>query len=133
MIKKCLFGAMLTLAATSADAGCWVVSNLTGVGSQQYNQFQFKKDGFSGKVFVLNIDKNSPSVTDSIMTYTVLSPTSMLGTYNIGLGMTIQTWQISTDGTKAFMTLNRTNSSNASQDAVGSFVGDIKAKCDPQQ
>ncbi|NTZ47936.1 hypothetical protein FCM30_19570, partial [Lelliottia aquatilis] len=88
---------------------------------------------FSGKVFVLNIDKNSPSVTDSIMTYTVLSPTSMLGTYNIGLGMTIQTWQISTDGTKAFMTLNRTNSSNASQDAVGSFVGDIKAKCDPQQ
>ncbi|MNZ42637.1 hypothetical protein D3C78_602150 [compost metagenome] len=75
MIKKCLFGAVLTLAATSADAGCWVVSNLTGVGSQQYNQFQFKKDGFSGKVFVLNIDKNSPSVTDSIMTYTVLSPT----------------------------------------------------------
>jgi hypothetical protein len=63
------------------------------------------------------------------MDYTLISPTSMIGTYQTDLGITIQTWQISTDGTKAFMTLNRTNSNNVMQDAVGSF-GDVKAKCD---
>ncbi|MEX3021812.1 hypothetical protein AB4K05_19705 [Kluyvera sp. STS39-E] len=130
MLNKCLLGILLGLVAASANAGCWVVGNLSGVGSQQYNQYDFKKDGFTGKVFVLNIDKKAPSVTDSIMTYTVVSPTAMIGTYNTDLGLTIQTWQISTDGTKAYMTINRTNSNNVSQDAVSAFVGDIKAKCD---
>lgn len=130
MTKRCLLGAMFFFAAASANAGCWVVGNLSGVGSKQFNQFEFQKDGYSGKVFVLNFDKKSPSVTDSIMDYTLIGPTSMIGTYQSDLGITIQTWQISTDGTKAFMTLNRTNSNNVMQDAVGSFVGDVKAKCD---
>lgn len=133
MIKASSLVAVLTLATASANAGCWVVGNVSGVGSQQYNEYKFKQDGFSGKVFVLNFDEESPYVTDSLMTYTVLSPTSMIGIYDIGLGKTIQTWQISTDGTKAFMTLSRTNSNKVSQDSVGSFVGDVKAKCDPKK
>ncbi|HFP9378027.1 TPA: hypothetical protein ACHOY0_001627 [Raoultella ornithinolytica] len=130
MTKTHLLGCILFIAASSANAECWVVGNLSGVGSKQYNQYEFQKDGYSGKVFVLNFDKNSPSVTDSIMDYTLISPTSMIGTYHTDLGLTIQTWQISTDGTKAFMTLNRTNSNYVMQDAVGSFVGDVKARCD---
>lgn len=130
MIKSCLLVIALTLAATSANAGCWVVGNLSGVGSKQFNQYEFKKDGYSGKVFVINFDKNSPSVTDSIMDYTLIGATSMIGTYHTDLGLTIQTWQISTDGTKAFMTINRTNTNSVMQDAVASFVGDVQAKCD---
>lgn len=130
MKKTCLLGAMLFFAATSANAECWVVGNLSGVGSKQFNKYEFQKDGYSSKVFVLNFNKDSPSATDSIMDYTLISPTAMIGTYRTDLGLTIQTWQISTDGTKAFMTLNRTNTNNVMQDAVGSFVGDVKAKCD---
>ena len=130
MPMKCLVGSVLLLTASSASAGCWVIGNLHGFGAYEYDQYNFKKDGYTGKVFVVNIDKNAPSVTDSSMTYSVISPTSMVGTYATDLGLTIQTWQISTDKTKAFMTLNRTNTNYVSQDAVSSFVGDVKAKCD---
>lgn len=62
MTKKCLLGAMLFFAATLANAECWVVGNLSGVGSKQYDQYEFQKDGYAGKVFVLNFDKDTPSV-----------------------------------------------------------------------
>lgn len=130
MLRKCLLGSALFLTVSSAHAGCWVIGNLQGFGANEYNQYAFKKDGYTGKMFVVNIDKKSPSVTDSSMTYTVISPTSMVGTYATDLGLTIQTWQISTDKTKALMTINRTNSNDVSQDAVSSFVGDVKARCD---
>lgn len=130
MIKTCCIGLALLLASVSAHAGCWVVENVKGSGAYQYDHYDTRKDGFTDKVFVVNIDKNSPSVSDSLMTYTVISPTAMVGTYATELGLTIQTWQISTDQTKAFVTLNRTNTNSVMQDAVASFVGDVKAKCD---
>lgn len=130
MISKCLLGFALLLPVSSANAGCWVIGNLHGFGANEYNQYDFKKDGYTGRVFVVNIDKKAPSVTDSSMTYTVISPTSMVGAYATDLGLTLQTWQISTDKTKALMTINRTNSNDISQDAVSSFVGDVKAQCD---
>lgn len=131
MIKTYGIGSVLLLASVSAHAGCWVVENVKGSSASQFNQYDIRKDGFADKVFVVNIDKNSPSVSDSLMTYTVMSPTAMVGTYATELGLTIQTWQISTDQTKAFVTLNRTNTNSVMQDAVASFVGDVKAKCDP--
>jgi len=130
MLMKCLVSSVLLMAASSVNAGCWVIGNLHGYGAYEYDHYNFKEDGYAGKVFVVNIDKNSPSVTDSIMTYSFISPTSMVGTYATDLGLTIQTWQISTDKTKAFMTFNRTNTNNIVQDAVSSFVGDVKARCD---
>ena len=130
MARTYFLGCLLLLAASSDDAGCWVIENLRGSGAHEYDQYAIKNDGFAGKVFVVNIDKKSPSVTDSIMNYTVVSPTAMTGTYATDLGLTIQTWQISTDETKALMTLNRTNKNNVLQDAVASFIGDVKARCD---
>lgn len=130
MARTYYLGCVLLLASSSASAGCWVIENLRGSGAYEYNQFAIKNDGFAEKVVVVNIDKKSPSVTDSIMNYTVLSPTAMSGTYATELGLTIQTWQISTDETKAMMTLNRTNKNNVLQDAVASFIGDVKARCD---
>lgn len=118
-----------TCASASASAECWVVTNVQGTGAYQYNQYTIKNDGFAGKEFAINIDKKSPSVTDSLMTYTVISPTAMVGEYATELGLTLQTWQISTDRTKAFMTINRTNTNNIMQDAVAAFVGDVKGKC----
>ena len=128
MIMKRFFPcAVLFFTCASASAECWVVTNVQGTGAYQYNQYTIKNDGFAGKQFAINIDKKSPSVTDSLMTYTVISPTAMVGEYATELGLTLQTWQISTDRTKAFMTINRTN--NIMQDAVAAFVGDVKGKC----
>jgi|GEM_PF-1849858 len=130
MIMKCFFPcAVLFFTCASASAECWVVTNVQGTGAYQYNQYTIKNDGFAGKEFAINIDKKSPSVTDSLMTYTVISPTAMVGEYATELGLTLQTWQISTDRTKAFMTINRTNTNNIMQDAVAAFVGDVKGKC----
>lgn len=130
MIMKRFFPcAVLFLTCASASAECWVVTNVQGTGAYQYNQYTIKNDGFAGKEFAINIDKKSPSVTDSLMTYTVISPTAMVGEYATELGLTLQTWQISTDRTKAFMTINRTNTNNFMQDAVAAFVGDVKGKC----
>ncbi|MFP9227707.1 hypothetical protein [Pectobacterium cacticida] len=129
MLRLRLFGFILLLTTSYAHAGCWVIGNLHGFGAYEYDQYGFKKDGFSGKVLVINFDENSPSVTDSIMTYTVISPTSMVGAYSTDLGFTMETWQISTDSKKVFMTRSRTNAGFI-HDAVSSFVGDVKAKCD---
>lgn len=130
MIMKRFFPcAVLFFTCASASAECWVVTNVQGTGAYQYNQYTIKNDGFVGKEFAINIDKKSPSVTDSLMTYTVISPTAMVGEYATELGLTLQTWQISTDRTKAFMTINRTNTNNIMQDAVAAFVGDVKGKC----
>ena len=116
MIMKRFFPcAVLFFTCASASAECWVVTNVQGTGAHQYNQY--------------TIDKKSPSVTDSLMTYTVISPTAMVGEYATELGLTLQTWQISTDRTKAFMTINRTNTNKIMQDAVAAFVGDVKGKC----
>lgn len=121
--------AVLFFTCASASAECWVVTNVQGTGAHQYNQYTIESDGFTGKEFAINIDKKSPSVTDSLMTYTVISPTAMVGEYATELGLTLQTWQISTDRTKAFMTINRTNTNKIMQDAVAAFVGDVKGKC----
>lgn len=121
--------AVLFFTCASASAECWVVTNVQGAGAHQYNQYTIENDGFTGKEFAINIDKKSPSVTDSLMTYTVISPTAMVGEYATELGLTLQTWQISTDRTKAFMTINRTNTNKIMQDAVAAFVGDVKGKC----
>ena len=130
MIMKRFFPcAVLFFTCASASAECWVVTNVQGTGAYQYNQYTIKNDGFAGKEFAINIDKKSPSVTDSLMTYTVISPTAMVGEYATELGLTLQTWQISTDRTKAFMTINRTNTNNIMQDTVAAFVGDVKGKC----
>lgn len=130
MIMKRFFPcAVLFFTCASASAECWVVTNVQGTGAHQYNQYTIENDGFTGKVFAINIDKKSPSVTDSLMTYTVISPTAMVGEYATELGLTLQTWQISTDRTKAFMTINRTNTNKIMQDAVAAFVGDVKGKC----
>ena len=130
MIMKRFFPCtVLFFTCASASAECWVVTNVQGTGAYQYNQYTIKNDGFAGKEFAINIDKKSPSVTDSLMTYTVISPTAMVGEYATELGLTLQTWQISTDRTKAFMTINRTNTNNIMQDAVAAFVGDVKGKC----
>ena len=130
MIMKRFFPcAVLFFTCASASAECWVVTNVQGTGAYQYNQYTIENDGFAGKEFAINIDKKSPSVTDSLMTYTVISPTAMVGEYATELGLTLQTWQISTDRTKAFMTINRTNTNKIMQDAVAAFVGDVKGKC----
>lgn len=129
MMKRFFSCAVLFFTCASASAECWVVTNVQGTGAYQYNQYTIKNDGFAGKEFAINIDKKSPSVTDSLMTYTVISPTAMVGEYATELGVTLQTWQISTDRTKAFMTINRTNTNNIMQDAVAAFVGDVKGKC----
>ena len=129
MMKKIFPCAVLLFTCASANAECWVVTNVQGTGAYQYNQYTIKNDGFAGKEFAINIDKKSPSVTDSLMTYTVISPTAMVGEYATESGLTLQTWQISTDRTKAFMTINRTNTNNIMQDGVASFVGDVKGKC----
>lgn len=129
IIKRFFPCAVLFFTCASASAECWVVTNVQGTGAYQYNQYTIVNDGFAGKEFAINIDKKSPSVSDSLMTYTVISPTAMVGEYATELGLTLQTWQISTDRTKAFMTINRTNTNNIMQDAVAAFVGDVKGKC----
>ena len=129
MLTKYLLCSIFLLTASSSYAECWVIDNLHGFGSYEYNQYAFKKDDYTKKVFVLNFDKKSPSVSDSLMNYSVITPTSMVGVYETDLGLTIQTWQISTDKTKALMTINRTNTHDLSQDAVSFFIGDVKAKC----
>lgn len=74
MARTYYLGCVLLLASSSASAGCWVIENLRGSGAYEYNQFAIKNDGFAEKVVVVNIDKKSLSVTDSIMNYTVLRP-----------------------------------------------------------
>ena len=128
MLKRPFFFIFLLVLSFQVSASCWVVNNLNGSSAYQYNNYSNTPDGFKDRTFVVNINKDKPSFTDSLEKYTVIDDKTMVGIYSTDLGTTIDVIQISGDNKRLLMTRNRTNSTM--KDMVASYVGDIVRQCD---
>lgn len=96
--------ALLNTLTTSANSECWIVTNLHGyVGQMNGDRYEFTKDSTEDSVFNVTINGDKSSVYESVsgvypeMKYTALSSNTMVGEYQSGGGITVETWPITTD------------------------------------
>ncbi|HFK5019789.1 hypothetical protein [Escherichia coli] len=91
------------LLTTSANSECWIVTNLHGYGAMNGGRYGFTKDSTEDSVFHVTINGDKSSVYESVsgvypeMKYTALSSNTMVGEYQSGGGITVETWSITTD------------------------------------
>ncbi|HAO0627802.1 TPA: hypothetical protein IG162_003048 [Escherichia coli] len=101
------------LLTTSANSECWIVTNLHGYGA-------------------MNGDKSS--VYESVsgvypeMKYTALSSNTMVGEYQSGGGITVETWSITTNK-KALYSKVMNIPGMQQLTSTKSFVGDVVGTC----
>lgn len=130
----------ISIFSINSYSKCWVVTNLHGYTSMSGDDYNYVEDGITGGVFKITIDKASKtaSVFDTRsgyvgdMDYRPVSENTLVGRYESGGGITIETWSITTDkkalyskvmNLPGFQTLTSTKA----------LVGDVVGTCDPDQ
>lgn len=103
MKKAILALALFSFSALSHD-DCWIVSGLKGKSAFSNDAYDFISDAATGAVFKLTIDGDKASVTNldgaaiSDINYVPLSENTVVGSYQSGGGITVETWSVTSDG-----------------------------------
>ncbi|HAW3776451.1 TPA: hypothetical protein JLU42_000735 [Escherichia coli] len=122
------------LLTTSANSECWIVTNLHGYGAMNGDRYEFTKDSTADSVFHVTINGDKSSVYESVsgvypeMKYTALSSNTMVGEYQSGGGITVETWSITTDK-KALYSKVMNIPGMQQLTSTKSFVGDVVGTC----
>ncbi|UWM65084.1 hypothetical protein [Enterobacter sp. CP102] len=116
-------------------ADCWIISGLKGKASFSQDEYEFIDDQITGAAFKMIINDDKASVTTlsgeplSDMRYVPLSSNTIVGSYQAGGGITVETWSVTTD--KKVMYTKVMNIPAFQQiTSTKSFIGDIAGKCD---
>ncbi|RAU43957.1 hypothetical protein DBY68_019335 [Pseudocitrobacter sp. RIT415] len=116
-------------------ANCWIVSNLQGKSSFNGDNYDFIDDGMSGVAIKLTINDDTASVTNldgspiSDITYVPLSSNTMVGSFQSGGGITVETWSVTKDKKVMYskvMNIPRMQKLTSTK----AFVGNISGTCD---
>lgn len=126
MLKK-FFSCLICVTVSNASAECWVVGNFKGYSANEYEKYKYTTDGISGQSFKIIARQHNSSVTPGELGYSGVSEKSVIGYQSHGELVTLETWVISSDSRKAFLT--QTRSGSGSLDGTKSFVGDVLSKC----
>ena len=127
--------ALLSILLTaSANSECWIVTNLHGYGAMNGDRYGFTKDSTEDSVFHVTINGDKSSVYESVsgvypeMKYTALSSNTMVGEYQSGGGITVETWSFTTDKNALYSKVM--NIPGMQQlTSTKSFVGDVVGTC----
>lgn len=134
MIKNAIALALLSYSAITS-ASCWIVSDLEGKSSFSDDGYEFINDAMSGVAYKLIISGDNASLTNmngssvSDMSYVPLSSNTMVGSYQTGGGITVETWSVTIDNKVMYSKvmnipgLQKLTSTKA-------FVGDVTGTCD---
>lgn len=116
-------------------ADCWIVSGLKGKSAFSQDGYDFIDDSVSGSVFKLRIDGEKASVTNldgsavSDMSYVALTDNTVVGRYQSGGGITVETWSVTTD--KRVMYSKVMNIPGFQKlTSTKAFVGVVSGSCD---
>lgn len=116
-------------------ADCWIVSGLKGKSAFSQDGYDFIDDAVSGSAFKIIIDGDKASITNlsgaaiSDMSYVPISSNTIVGSYQSGGGITVETWSVTTD--KKVMYSKVMNIPGLQQlTSTKAFVGDISGNCD---
>jgi hypothetical protein len=111
------------------------VSDLKGKSAFSQDSYDFIDDSISGAVFKLTIDGDKASLTNlsgsaiSDMSYVTLSSNTIVGSYQSGGGITVETWSVTTD--KKVIYSKVMNIPGFQQlTSTKAFVGIVSGRCD---
>jgi hypothetical protein len=134
MKKNILLFALLYIPSV-VYANCWVVSGLQGKSAFSGDDYAFIDDAMSGASFKLSIDERGGSLTNmngapiSEINYVPISRNTMIGHFQAGGGVTVETWSVTTDLKVLYSKvmnipgMNKVTSTKA-------FVGTVTGTCD---
>lgn len=130
----------ISILSTNSYSKCWVVTNLHGYTSMSGDNYNYVEDGITGGIFKLTIDK--PSKTASVldarsghladMDYILISENTLIGRYEAGGGITIETWSITTDKKVLYSKVMNLPGLQALT-STKALVGDVVGTCDSEQ
>lgn len=118
----------------SSKADCWLVANLHGYGALSGDNYSFGKDAVTDGVFKVYISNGKAGIYNVSqnyapdMRYTAVSDNSIVGVYQAGGGITIETWSITTDKKAIYSKVMNTPGIQRLT-STKSFVGDVVGNC----
>lgn len=125
--------ALLSLSPLS-NANCWIVSGLQGKSSFSDGGYSFIDDSMIDIAFKLTINEDMASLTNmdgssvSDLSYVPLSSNTMVGSYQSGGGITVETWSVTKD--KKVMYSKVMNIPGYQKlTSTKAFVGDVAGTC----
>ncbi|PHX08373.1 hypothetical protein [Vibrio splendidus] len=118
-----------TLLSFTVQASCFVVGDLKGFSTRQFESFEIDKDGISSQKFIVEFKGEESSVSPNNMNcFQVGSSTLICADVGTDGKSTVETWAVYPEKEKAVYT----KSINGFGDFNGAnmFVGNIKGRCD---
>ncbi|MFJ1364565.1 hypothetical protein [Klebsiella aerogenes] len=134
-MNKIIISIMMLAIPTFSYANCWIVSGLQGKSSFNDDNYKFIDDGMTGVAIKLSINGNAASVTNldgssiSDVTYVPLSSNTIIGSYQAGGGITVETWSI-TDDKKVMYSKVMNIPKMQKLTSTKAFVGNVAGSCD---
>ncbi|OAZ95613.1 hypothetical protein [Enterobacter asburiae] len=133
-MTKTIIGLFLLVFSINAYAKCWIVSDLQGKSSFSDDGYEFIDDAMSGVAYKLIIHGKKASLTNmngspvSDVAYVPLSYNTMVGSYQTGGGITVETWSITEDNKVMFSKVMNIPSFQKLT-STKAFVGDVAGTC----
>ncbi|MEG7585697.1 hypothetical protein HPO93_22460 [Citrobacter braakii] len=124
----------LLLISLNSQAQCWVIANMQGYGAFSGDEYKFDKDGIGDGVFQVSINGDKASVYNvrdgyvPDMSYAALSENTMMGAFQAGGGITVETWSITKDK-KVLYTKVMNIPGMQKMTSTKTFVGDVVGTC----
>lgn len=134
-MNKIIISIIMLAIPTFSYANCWIVSGLQGKSSFNDDNYKFIDDGMTGVAIKLSINGNVASVTNldgssiSDVTYIPLSSNTIIGSYQAGDGITVETWSI-TDDKKVMYSKVMNIPKMQKLTSTKAFVGNVAGSCD---
>lgn len=134
-MKRIVLALSIMSLPLASYADCWIVSGLKGKSAFSQDGYDFIDDSVSGSAFKLRIDGEKASVTNldgsaiSDMSYVTLNDNTVVGSYQSGGGITVETWSVTTD--KKVMYSKVMNIPGFQRlTSTKAFVGAVSGSCD---
>ena len=134
-MRNILIATALLSFSFAANSSCWIVSGLQGKSSFSGDNYEFIDDGMTGIAFKLTIDDNKSTLTNidgtpvSDLSYVSLSSNTMVGSYQSGGGITVETWSVTNDKKVIYSKVMNIPGLNKLTSAKA-FVGNVSGTCD---
>lgn len=133
MRKYIIAMAFLSLSPV-VNADCWIISGLQGKSSFSEDGYDFIDDAMTGVAFKLTINgdvatlKNMDGSYVSDLSYVPLSGNTMVGSYQSGGGITVETWSVTKDK-KVIYSKVMNIPGYQKLTSTKAFVGDVAGTC----
>lgn len=102
-MRKTILAIVLLSLSHLATADCWIITGLQGKSAFSDDKYEFIDDAMTGVSFkmIINGDRAALNRMDgtpvSEMSYVPLSDSTMVGSFQSGGGITVETWSVTTD------------------------------------